>query len=295
MELLVGIAAEQHGLLTRRQLLHAGLSRNQIDGRVRYGLLRRVHAGVYQFGPVSASHARERAALLACNGGVISYWSAAALCQVLPEQVQDPVDVLLRTRQHGGARPGIRVHRGILGDEEVTHIDGIPVTTIARTLLDLSSMSVRDLERALGAGERMQPDLRDHLATLLARYPKRRGTGTLRRLLADPSSGTFTRSEAEDRLLELVRAADLPRPDFNAMLFGYEVDCLWREAGLVVEVDGFAFHSSQRAFVRDRRRDGVFIAAGMQVLRLTWHQLTRERDRTISLLAQAISRRTNPR
>jgi very-short-patch-repair endonuclease len=214
---------------------------------------------------------------------------------VLPEHVQDPVDVLLCTRQHGGARPGIRVHRGILGDQEVTHIDGIPVTTIARTLLDLSSMSARDLERALGAGERMQPDLRDQLATLLARYPKRRGTGTLRMLLADPSSGTFTRSEAEDRLLEPVRAADLPRPDFNAMLFGYEVDCLWREAGLVVEVDGFAFHSSQRAFVRDRRRDGVFIAAGMQLLRLTWHQLTRERDRTISLLAQAISRRTNPR
>jgi predicted transcriptional regulator of viral defense system len=73
MELHVRIAAEQHGLLTRRQLLHAGLSRNQIDGRVKYGLLRRVHGGVYQFGPVSASHARERAALLACNGGVISY------------------------------------------------------------------------------------------------------------------------------------------------------------------------------------------------------------------------------
>jgi very-short-patch-repair endonuclease len=296
MELLVGIAAKHHGLLTRRQLLDAGLSRNQIDGRVKYGLLRRVHVGVYQFGPVSPPHARERAALLACNGGVICHWSAAALWPVLPEQrAQNRVDVLLRTRQHGGARPGICVHRGILADDEVTDIDGIPVTTLARTLLDLGSMSARDLERAFGAGERMQPDLRDQLTTLLARYPKRRGTGALRMLLADPSSGTFTRSEAEERLLELVRAANLPRPELNAVLFGYEVDCLWRDAGLVVEVDGFAFHSSQHAFVRDRRRDSVLIAAGMQVLRLTWHQLTRERDRTIAQLAQALTRRTNPR
>jgi very-short-patch-repair endonuclease len=114
-------------------------------------------------------------------------------------------------------------------------------------------------------------------------------------LLADPSSGVFTRSEAEDRLLELVRAAELPRPELNAILFGYEVDCFWPDAGLVVEVDGFAFHNSQRAFVRDRRRDSVFIAAGMQVMRLTWHQLTRERDRTISQLAQVLARRMNPR
>jgi very-short-patch-repair endonuclease len=80
----------------------------------------------------------------------------------------------------------------------------------------------------------------------------------------------------------------LPQPELNVVLHGYEVDCLWRGARLVVEVDGYAFHGSKRAFVRDRRRDAVIIAAGMRVLRVTWHQLTRERDRTLAQLAQAL-------
>jgi very-short-patch-repair endonuclease len=122
---------------------------------------------------------------------------------------------------------------------------------------------------------------------LLARYPKRRGTGTLRALLIDGPT-RFTRSQAEETLFELIRSAGLPIPEMNVMLHGFEVDCLWRDARLVVEVDGYAYHSSHRAFVRDRRRDSVIIAAGMRVLRLTWRQLTHERDRTLAQLAQAL-------
>ncbi len=296
MDLLIGMAAKHHGLVTRKQLLNVGLTRNFIDGRVKCGLLRRVHAGVYQFGPVTASRARERAALLACNGGVISHRSAAALWQMLPEQpAMDPVDVVLCTQRHRGVRPGIRVHRGVPGNEEITAVDEVPVTTLARTLLDIGSVSASGLERALGVAERLQPDLRDQLTMLLARYPKRRGTGTLRTLLADPTSGTFTRSQAEEKLLELVRAAGLPKPEMNVVLHGYEVDCFWRDARLVVEVDGYAFHSSHRAFVRDRQRDSVIIAAGMRVLRLSWRQLTRERDRTLAQLAQALVTRPEQR
>ena len=296
MAFLVDMAANHNGLLARKQLLDAGLSRNFIDGRVKCGLLRQAHAGVYQFGPVSPSYARERAALLACNGGVIGHRSAAALWQVLPAQrAPDPVDVVLCTQRHRGVRPGIRVHRSVPADDEITTIDGVSITTLARTVLDLGTMSGRDLERALAAGERTQNDLRDQLTMLLARYPKRRGTGTLRTLLADPSSGTFTRSRAEEMLLELVRAAGLPIPEMNVMLHGFEVDCLWRDARLVVEVDSFEYHSSHRAFVRDRRRDSVIIAAGMRVLRLTWRQLTVERDRTLAQLAQALVMRPEQR
>jgi very-short-patch-repair endonuclease len=293
--LLIGPAANHNGLLTRKQLLDAGLTRNFIDGRVRCGLLRRAHTGVYQFGPVSPSYARERAALLACNGGVIGRRSAAALWQVLPAQrAIDPVDVVLCAQRHRGVRPGIRVHRCIPADDEITTVDGVPVTTLARTLLDIGTMSVRDLERALGVGERMQMDLRDQLAILLARYPKRRGTRTLRTLRLD-GPATFTRSQAEETLVELVRSAGLPMPEMNVMLHGFEVDCLWRDARLVVEVDGYAFHGSHRAFVRDRRRDSVIIAAGMRVLRLTWRQLTSERDRTLAQLAQALVMRPEQR
>jgi very-short-patch-repair endonuclease len=81
----------------------------------------------------------------------------------------------------------------------------------------------------------------------------------------------------------------------NVMLHGFEVDCLWRDARLVVEVDGYAYHSSHRAFVGDRRRDSVIIAAGMRVLRLTWPQLTRDRDRTLAQLAQALVVRAEQR
>jgi len=296
MELLIGMAAQHAGLLTRKQLLEAGLTRNFVDGRLKCGLLRRVHAGVYQFGPVTASHARERAALLACNGGAISHRSAAALWQLLPAQAaSDPVDVVLCTGRHRGVRAGIRVHRGVPGTEEISDIDDVPVTTLARTLLDIGSMRARDLERAFGIGERLQPDLRDQLTMLLARYPKRRGTGKLRRLLADPTFGTFTRSQAEEKLLELVRAAGLPKPEVNVVLHGYEVDCFWSDARLVVEVDGYAYHNSRGAFVRDRRRDSVMIAAGLRVLRLTWRQLTRERDRTLAQLAQALITRVEQR
>jgi very-short-patch-repair endonuclease/predicted transcriptional regulator of viral defense system len=295
-EILIGIAAKHQGLVTRKQLLEAGLTRHTIDARVRCGLLRRLHAGVYQFGPVAAPHARERAALLACEGGVISHRSAAALWQMIPEQrARDPVDVVLCRQGHRGERPGIRMHRGAPANDEITAIEDVPITKPARTLLDIVSMSARDLDRAIGAGERLQPDLREQLAMLMRRYPKRRGSQTLRILLADPSSGTFTRSQAEEKLLELVRAAGLPKPEMNVLLHGYEVDCLWRDAGLVVEVDGYAFHRSQHAFVHDRRRDSVIIAAGMRVLRLTWRQLTRERDRTLAQLAQALVTRPEQR
>lgn len=289
MDVLLDIAARHRGLLTRLQLLDAGLTRNFIDGRVKCGLLRRVHAGVYQFGPICASHVRERAALLACRGGVISHGSAAALWLLLPDRpAMETVDVLLCAQRHRGVRPGIRLHRGLYCDDEITTIDDVPVTTLARTLLDLGGMSLRDLERALGVAERVQPALREQLTVLLARYPKRRGTGTLRALLAETSAGTFTRSQAEEKLLALVRAAGLPRPAMNVVVHGFEVDFLWHDQRLVVEVDGFEFHSSQGAFVRDRRRDSAIIAAGMRVLRLTWRQLTRERDRTLAQLAQAL-------
>lgn len=287
-ERLIALATEHHGLVTRRQLLDAGHSRHVVDGRVKCGLLRRLHAGVYQLGPVSAPRTRERAALLACGGGVISHRSAAALWQLLPEpHASDPVDVTL-TRRHRGVRPGITVHRAVPLEDEIAALDGLRVTTVARTLLDLGGISARDLERALGAGERLHADLRDQLTRLLARYPRRRGAGALRKLIADPGSSTFTRSHAEEKLLELVRAAALPRPELNVVLHGFEVDCLWRDARLVVEVDGFAFHNSRHAFARDRRRDSVLIAAGLRVLRLTWRQLTHERDRTLAQIAQAL-------
>jgi very-short-patch-repair endonuclease len=122
----------------------------------------------------------------------------------------------------------------------------------------------------------------------LGRNPCRKGRGNLVALLDREHGPAFTRSEAERRLLELVRAAALPSPDANARLAGREVDFLWRDAGLVVEVDGYVFHSSRASFERDRRRDAELQAQGFRVLRVTWRQIVEEPHAVVARIAQAL-------
>ena len=118
---------------------------------------------------------------------------------------------------------------------EITKCEGIPITTPARTVLDLASVvSGRELEQALAQAERRNLASRTKLLALLARYPRRAGSGTLRRLLAGSEHPALTRSEAEERFLSLIRLAQLPAPEVNVRVDGFEVDFLWREQGLVV-------------------------------------------------------------
>jgi very-short-patch-repair endonuclease len=126
---------------------------------------------------------------------------------------------------------------------------------------------------------------------VIARYPRRRGSRPLRLLLELERAPALARSEAEERLLALIRAAKLPDPDVNARLGPYEVDFLWRRHNLVVEIDGFAFHSSRSAFERDRARDADLIAAGFRVIRVTWHQVTRRPEATAALISRALGPR----
>ncbi|MGH7500710.1 MAG: DUF559 domain-containing protein [Longimicrobiales bacterium] len=289
--ILQEFAARQHGVVTRRQLLAAGFSDDSIDGRLRRHQLRVLHAGVYQSGPVAGPRVREMAAVLACNG-VVSHWSAGAMRGVMSDRPGEPVDIAIQGARRV-QRPGIRVHRCTLKREDIGQIDGVPVTTLPRTLLDLAGVATpRELERALAIAERNDPNVRARLQRLLERHATRRGTRRLRELLrrGDP---TLTRSEAEALMLELIRSAGLPEPAMNVVVQGHEVDCYWRKARLVVEVDGYAWHGSHRAFLRDRERDAALAAAGIQVLRLSWSQLTAHRDRTLVQLALAIARKTD--
>ena len=124
----------------------------------------------------------------------------------------------------------------------------------------------------------------------IANHRGRRGVVRLRRLLDGSDPPAMTRSEAEERFLALVREAELPPPSVNARVHGYEVDFLWREAGLVVEVDGFQFHSSRDAFERDRRRDADLQSQGLSVLRVTWRQVVQEPYATVARTARALAR-----
>jgi very-short-patch-repair endonuclease len=123
----------------------------------------------------------------------------------------------------------------------------------------------------------------------LDRYHGRRGIGRLKKLLEDADPPTLTRSEAEERFLALVRAAGLPAPEVNVRIHGHEVDFFWRDQGLVVEVDGFQFHSSRNAFERDRRRDAELQSAGLRVLRVTWRQIIDAPYATLTNLVRALS------
>jgi very-short-patch-repair endonuclease len=274
---MADLASRQHGVVTRAQLVAIGFEPRAIDRRVEAGRLHRVHRGVYLVGHrVAPTHAREMAATLACGGGaVVSHRSAARLWALVSYPALDrEIEVTVADR-NPGAKPGIRVHRvRRLDRRDVRSCDGIPITTPARTLLDLAGqIPPRGLEQALAEAQRRRLVRRRDLRELIGRNPSRRGAPALRALVEAVAAPALTRSQAEERLLALVRAAALPSPDVNARIGGHEVDFLWRAQCLIVEVDGFAFHSSRTAFERDRLRDAELGAQGYRVMRVTWRQI----------------------
>jgi very-short-patch-repair endonuclease len=177
-----------------------------------------------------------------------------------------------------------------LHPHEITTCRRIPVTTPARTLLDLAAGGVfRDFERALAEAQIRRLVRRRELAELLQRNQGRRGSRVLRGALAAETEPVLTRSEAEERLLELVRHARLPPPEGNVRLGEHEVDLLWRKQRLIVEIDGFRFHSSRAAFERDRIRDAELQANGFRVIRVTWRQIVREPDAMLARIARLLA------
>lgn len=288
------VAARQHGVVTRGQLREAGLTRDAIDERVRTGRLRVLHRGVYMpwplVGALTPPRHREMAAILACGrGAVVSHESASSLWDITrPAGATAAVEVTLVGGQC--RRPGIRAHRvHELAEEDIATVDAIPATAPARTIVDLAArLRPRALEQAVARAGRLELTDADELSATLDRLGRRRGAGRLRAIIGG-SGVALTRSAAEERLLALVRRGGLPAPAVNAPLGPYEVDFLWRDAGVALEVDGFAYHSSRRSFERDRRRDVELAAGGVQVLRVTWRQLADEPHAVLVRLARTLA------
>src|SRR4051794_7928508 len=268
--LIAALADRQHGVVARRQLVALGLSARAIDHRLKHGRLHLLHRGVYAVGHrVLSQRGRWMAAVLACGvGAVLGHRSAAALWGIRPTS-RAAIEVTTPRRLR--PRTGLLPRCAVLPGDEVTTLDGIPVTTPARTLFDLAGvLTRRPLERALDEAEVLRLE---GPAELLARHPGHRGAATLRTLLLNARSSTLTRSELEERFLELVDDAGLPRPETNAIIEGYEVDAVWRDARLIVELDGYATHGTRKAFERDRIRDRTLQARGWRPIRLTSLQL----------------------
>ncbi len=184
------------------------------------------------------------AAVLALgDGALLSHHPAAVLFGLRPSPAQEMHGTVVKRNASGP--PGVMVHRlRHLHPSDITRRHGIPTTSPARTLLDLATqVSQRDLDRAVNEA-RVQRLVSEHsLIAQFARYPHHRGTLALKRATQDELR--LTRSEAERRLLELIRAARLPEPETNVMLHGHEVDMLWPDLHLVVEIDSFQFHSTR--------------------------------------------------
>jgi hypothetical protein len=281
---ILAAAGRQHGLVTTAQLLACGWSHDVIAGRMRGGWLTRVHQGVYLVGPLAAEHTAAMAAVVATDG-VVSHYPAAVLWEWRPPR-EGSIDVTVPRKLR--SRPGLIVHRATLNPADITRRHGIPTTSAARTLLDLAATEpTAELDRALNEAMLQRRVSTRSLNEQFSRYPRHRGTAALTKLLE--SEPALTRSDGETIGRDLIRKAGLPQPESNVRIEGYEVDLVWREHNLIVEIDSWAFHSMRSSFEGDRRRDQRLIGAGWRVVRLTGRQLVFEPELVVATLATALA------
>ena len=282
-------ASRQHGIVTRAQLLDAGVPRNVVEYRVARGWLVKVHRGVYRFGPVVTPESVIMAACLACGrSAAASHESAARLHRIwsLSKRCATPeVSVLDCARR----RPGILIHRvRRLDPRAVTRVNGIPVTTVLRTLCDLAArLTQNDLERVVAEALALRLTSLEAVERAARSRRGRPGAGKLLEAVGGGGPDRL-RSALETWFLDLVRAARLPKPEVNQRLLGFEVDFLWRDARVVVETDGFGPHRSRRAFDGDRDRDGELTAAGYRVSRVTWRGMTENPGKILQRLVKML-------
>lgn len=269
------LAARQHGVVARRQLVALGLSRRAIEHRLAKGRLHQVHRGVYAVGrPQLTIHARWMAAVLAGgDGAVLSHRSAAALWGIARklQGIEISVPVSVRSRPSG-----LVVHRRELRDADLAIRDGIPVTSVVCTLVDCArGLEDGPLERMVNEADRLDLVDPEALRSALRDYRGRPGVARLRGLL-DRRTFRLTDSELERWFLPQVRRAGLPLPLTRQHLNGFKVDFFWPGLRLVVETDGLRYHRTPAQQVRDRIRDQAHLAAGFIPLRFTHWQVRYE-------------------
>jgi len=269
------LAARQHGVVARRQLVALGLSARAIEHRIACGRLKVLYRGVYAVGHDRLTlRGRWMAAVLfAGDDAVLSHRSAAALWAIRATS-RRAIDITVAGSRRD--RAGIEYHSSVLAADERTVHDGIPVTTVARTIVDLAGVvPANHVRRAIE-----EADVRGHagevpLAALVARHPNRRGIAVVRAALQRRRG--VTRGELEARFQDFLTEHGLPEPQTNVHLrIGdrlAEVDCVWPATRLVVELDGRAAHDTAAAFERDRAKDRALHRAGWRPVRVTWRQL----------------------
>jgi len=257
-----------HRQVTRQQLLALGLDDH---GIARRDWLSPVHRGVYSVGgPPRTGIEHSAAALLACGDtAALSHGSAMTLWGMW-KRWELPIHVAVRRDRR---RSGIELHHLSLGDRDVREHRGLLVTSPARTLLDMASrMPNAALKRRVNEARRAEILTLAHIADVVDRFPNHAGAKRLRPLLS--VRGGPTRSEWEDEFPAFCKQHGLPEPVMGAIVAGYEVDALFPDEGVIVELDSWEYHKERDSFESDRERDAATLAAGFVTVRITWGRLT---------------------
>jgi very-short-patch-repair endonuclease len=286
------IVGKQHGVITRGQLLALGVGPGAIAWQLQSGRLHAVQRGVYAVGrPDLTRRGLWMAAAMSCGPhAALSHRAAATLYEVMDSPVPLEVTVPLHVFR---VRTGLRVYRRALATDECVTIEGIRVTTVTRTLIDLAQIVTgKRLEAAINAADKRDLVDPETLRSALDRYAGRRGVRLLRQIL-DRSTFALTDSQLEREFLPIARSAGLGQPRTGAHLNGFKVDFFWPELGLVVETDGLRYHRTPAAQARDRLRDQAHAAAGLTTLRFTHAQVCYEPDHVRRTLATVARRRAD--
>ena len=266
-----GLASRSHGVVTRAELLRAGISAEAIRQRVDKGLLSPVHRGVYRVGHHAPSlEARYLAAVKACgDGAVLSGRAAAYLWRLIKGSPPRPEVLTCNDRSVQGVR--VRRARRTAMPRPVIRFD-IPVTPVPRTLVDLaSSLPEDELARACHEAGGLYRTTPKQVDAVLRELPNAPGRKKLERVIHGDVPVTLSRLES--RFLELLREARLPLPITNKVADGHRVDCRWPEKHLTVELDSYRHHNSRHAWEMDRLREREARSRGDEFRRYPWRDV----------------------
>lgn len=272
---MADIAGRAHGVATRAQLLDAGLTAEQIRGRLRAGGLLRVHRGVYRVGHQAPSlEAAYLGAVLASGEGALLSGLAAAHLHGIVRGTPPPAEVTARTERR---IKGVKTHRcRSLDTGDRSSVRGIPATSVPRTLVDIATVLSADaLARACHEAGVRYGTTPAQVEEALARRSNVAGARRLRRVIHGDVPVTLSKLEA--RFLDLLRDEGLPLPVTNRPAGGRRVDCRWPERRLTVELDGYRFHNSRHSWEQDRRRERQARARGDEFRRYTYDDVAEER------------------
>jgi hypothetical protein len=292
---LAELARRQHGVVSIRQLQQLlGYSRAGVKVLVDSGRLHRIHHGVYAVGHTDLSQRGEcLAAVLAVGPGALASYHSAGWLWGIWQRSPKPFHVTGPVPRHHRPPKGITRHRARnLVDEDQAMVDGIPVTSVARTQLDLAwKLRGDQIPRLLARSEELELFDLDAIEAVIERNRGHHGAKRLRYALAIYERPTFTRSEFERRFVECLVDSGLPRPATGWNELGHEIDVYWPERSFGVELDAFETHGTRDAFERDHDRDLDFAIAGIETIRVSERQFRRAPDEIVSQVATLLSRR----